>query len=299
MTLLPCFQSAGGRHAVLCCELQGVDDSKNLLEISASRRGIQNWKLELLVRAKNEDGPGSQGNPGGVDLIGVQHTKFDSEFTTGVWDDRVSDTGAWSVALNVRDPFSMRVHAIAAQSENLYSPFLKLREIQTSSSQLRCAHWGEVIWMREKNGPRPLDRFVKIDLPQRWIGFELRGHVPELQRHVAVWETIRRWIYSEQRRRHCKYGSPGLGSTVPTPNSESKPLVHPKVLFFQDSSLYTTHRGSASLLLTLNWRASVVARESWGGREFARGWNSVCGRFRTSRFSAEGWFKAVECGTDL
>jgi hypothetical protein len=158
-------------------ELQGIDDPQHLVEVAASRHGIDHDQLDEFVRADDEDvayrlevrqwpafravGPGSR-----------QHAVELGDLELGVADQRVVGREALRL-LDVAHPAGVALHRIDREADDLDATPVELRLDLGQVPQFGGADRGEVLGMREQDGPFVADPFMEADAALGGVGLEV------------------------------------------------------------------------------------------------------------------------------
>jgi len=111
-------------------------------------------------------------NVGGV--VVVDHVVKVGNLALRVGDDGELEVGA-SHLIDVLDPGVVRVDVVGAQADQLHAACGELGLQLGEGAQLGGADRGEVIGVREEDGPLVADEVVEVDGPVGGLGIEVRG----------------------------------------------------------------------------------------------------------------------------
>eukprot|EP00756_Hemistasia_phaeocysticola_P012062 Hpha_TRINITY_DN15170_c3_g3::TRINITY_DN15170_c3_g3_i2::g.129061::m.129061 len=153
VTLLP---PHGGGKAELAGVAEGLEHTKDLIEVAPRRGGVQNGKLQLQVGADKVQSTRGEGHPRSVLLVGVEHAEAHHHLALLVSDDwKGQGVGAVSrVSRNVLGPRVVALHGVARHSDHLPPQGRKLLGQTCAGAELGGADGGEVLRVREEDGPR-------------------------------------------------------------------------------------------------------------------------------------------------
>lgn len=166
-----------GGDSVLVTGLQGVQHSQDLGSVSTSRSGVSQDQSDLLGGVDDEHRSDGELHTLVVDIGGVlvvDHVVQVSNLSLRVGDNGELQGGA-SDLINVLDPSLVRLGAIGRQANELGVSLLKLRLQLGESTQLGGADGGEVVGVREQDGPLVANEVVERDRTVGGLGLEVRG----------------------------------------------------------------------------------------------------------------------------
>ena len=153
LTVLPVGR---GGHRVLCCELERVDDTEDLIKVASSGGRVEDGELQPVVRTHNEDGTGGDGEALLVLVIGIEHAELNSQLPLAI-----SDDGVRELTLNtlrghdVSNPALVGVNSVAGDRDDLGVPAgeIALLGKAGNSPELGRAHGSVVSGVGEQDGP--------------------------------------------------------------------------------------------------------------------------------------------------
>ena len=154
-------------------QLETVDHSDDLIEVSAGGGGVEQRQLQPLVGADHEHGPARQRQPRRVLLVGVHHAVHLRHVALGVRDDGVGELGEVVVRLDVGDPAVVVLHGVAGERDELDPPGGELLVEGLHPAELGGAHGRVVRGVREQDGPAVPQPRVEVYVAGRGV----RGEV--------------------------------------------------------------------------------------------------------------------------
>ena len=78
-----------------------------------------------------------------------------------------------AILVDVFDPLFVLIETIGTDADDLDVSFLKVFSSPGDLTELCCADWREIVWMREQDAPRIAEPFVEVDLAQRRLCSEV------------------------------------------------------------------------------------------------------------------------------
>ena len=177
----------GGRDLVLGGELERVDHAQHLVEVAARGHRIDEDQLDLLVRSDDEDVADGlvvgRRALGGVAVgAGGQHAPGLGDLEIGVADHRIVRREALRL-LDVGRPARVPVDRIDAQADDLDVALFEFGFDLGHVAKLGGADRGEVLGVREQDGPGIADPVVKFDFAFRRLRLEIRRRVANRESH--------------------------------------------------------------------------------------------------------------------
>lgn len=127
-------------------QLQGINNSQDLIKVPSSGCRIQDGELHPLVRPNDEDSSSSDWDSLIVLFISIQHSEVPCKHSIAVIDDGVWQILAMFVAIvqDVLAPSEMILNRITGESNDLDLPLLELVDQLNHLGQLCGAHRGVV-----------------------------------------------------------------------------------------------------------------------------------------------------------
>ncbi|PYQ18784.1 MAG: hypothetical protein DMF79_14145 [Acidobacteria bacterium] len=181
--VLPQLPVHGGGHLVPGGELDGVEHAQHLVEVAARAHGVGQDELDLLVGADHEHrahGGVVRGRALSPRRVGVDHVVELRHVEVGVADDRIVGRRALGL-LDVLGPLLVVGHGIDAQADHLAVALRELRLELGHVAELGGADRGEVLGVREQDGPPVSDPLVEVELAFRGLRREVRRLVSNAQ----------------------------------------------------------------------------------------------------------------------
>src|SRR6516164_5643383 len=80
----------------------------------------------------------------------------------------------------------MPVDRIDGKPHQVHAALVEFRLQLCESAELRCAHWREVLRVREQHRPAIADPVMEFDLALSGFGFEIRGGSANRKCHVTT-----------------------------------------------------------------------------------------------------------------
>src|SRR6516225_5719117 len=100
---------------------------------------------------------------------------------------RSSPTRAGALRLlDVFGPFGVPVDRVDGKPHQLHAALVEFRLQLCESTKLRCAHWREVLRVREQHRPAIADPVMEFDFALSGFGFEIRGCCANRKCHVTT-----------------------------------------------------------------------------------------------------------------
>lgn len=167
----------GGGDAVLVSGLKSIDNTENLSGVTAGRGRVGHDETDLLVGVDDEDRADGQSETLGVNVGGVlvvNHVIGIGDLALGVGNDGEGELGAGNL-IDILDPELVGVGAVGAQTDQLDSTSSELGLELGKSAQLSGADGGEVIGVREKNGPAVANVVMEGDGTVGGVSVEVGG----------------------------------------------------------------------------------------------------------------------------
>ena len=153
------FPVDGGGDLVVCGELEGVDHTEDLVEVSAGGGGVGHDQLDLLVVSDDED----RAHGERVVVLRVDHVVQRCHLLGLVANDREVHLRALRL-VDVLNPLPMACHVVNAHRNHLAVPLVKLRLQLGGHTKLGGAHRGEVLRVAEQDAPSIAEVLVEGEL---------------------------------------------------------------------------------------------------------------------------------------
>ena len=174
----------GGGDLVLGGELHGVEHAEDLVEVAAGGHGVGELQLDLLVGADDEDGADGGVVGGGAAFAGVagfggEHVVELGDLELGVADHGVVDLVAADV-FDVLGPLAVVFDGVDGEADDLGAALGELAFEAGHGAELGGADGGEVLGVREEDGPVVADPLVKVDGP--WVVSAVKSGASSLMR---------------------------------------------------------------------------------------------------------------------
>ena len=171
----------GSGDLVFGCELHGVEDAEDLVEVAAGGHGIAELQLDLLVGADDEDrADGGVGGWGaafpGAGLVGGEHVVELGDLEIDVADHGVVDGVAGDV-MDVDGPLGVVLDGIDREADDLGSALGELAFEAGHGAEFGGADGGEVLGVGEEDGPVVADPLVELDGAVGGVGRKVGGFV--------------------------------------------------------------------------------------------------------------------------
>lgn len=163
---------------MLVSELESIDDTEDLSGVAASGSRVGHDQADLLARVDDKHRANGQGHTLCIDVGGilvVHHIVLVGDLALRVGDDGELELGAGDL-VDVLDPGVVRVDVVGAQTDQLHAARGELRLQLSKGAQLRGADWGEVIRVREEDGPLGADELVEVDGTVGGLSIEVGGN---------------------------------------------------------------------------------------------------------------------------
>jgi len=145
-------------------QLETVDHSDDLIEVSAGGGGVEQGQLQSSVWTNDEHSSAGERNTSIALGHRIQHSILLSNLSVGVSNDGVGELSESIVFQNVSNPALVRLHLITRQSNHLDSSLGELSTQCLSSAQLSGADRGVVSGVGEEDDPAALAPVVEINL---------------------------------------------------------------------------------------------------------------------------------------
>jgi hypothetical protein len=178
LTLLP----VGWRcDFMLRGQLDGVEYADDFVEVAASGHGVRDLKLDALVGANDKDGANGRVVGGGAAFaglagIGWKHVVELGDGEGGVADEGVIDLEATDV-LDVLAPLSVAVDGVDGEADDLCAALRELLFEACDGAEFGGADGGEVLGVREENGPAVSDPIMEVDCALCSVGGEIGSNI--------------------------------------------------------------------------------------------------------------------------
>lgn len=163
---------------MLVRELESIDDPEDLGGVAASGSRVGHDQTDLLAGVDDEHRADGQGHTLGIDVGGilvVDHVVLVGDLALRVGDDGELQAGAGDL-IDVLDPGVVRVDVVGAQADQLHAARGELGLQLGEGAQLGGADRGEVIRVREEDGPLGANELVEVDGTIGGLGIEVGGN---------------------------------------------------------------------------------------------------------------------------
>jgi len=147
-----------GGNSVFITQLDRINHSYNLIEISACDGGVVQFEPDLLGRVDDEDCTDSEWETRrGFDvgsILVVEHVVQIGDTAVTVSNDGIIDFG-FTVFVDILDPFVVVVQFVRADTDDLYVPLFPVTSFGASGdfTELGSAYGSEVSRVRKKHTP--------------------------------------------------------------------------------------------------------------------------------------------------
>lgn len=178
----------GGSDGVLVGGLEGVDDTEDLSSVTAGGGGVGQDGTDLLVGVDDENGADGESDALGVDVGGilvVNHVVQVGDLALRVGDDGESELGS-GYLVDVLDPSVVGFDIVGAQANELDAASSELRLELSESTELGGANGGEVIRVREQDGPAVANEFVESNRTVGGLSSEVGGSRAKAKRSTFL-----------------------------------------------------------------------------------------------------------------
>lgn len=184
----------GGGDAVLVTELEGVNDTEDLVKVATGRGGVGEGEADGLLGVDDEDGADGEWDTLGIEVgqvLVIQHVVEGRDLAVGISDDGELDFDVVDL-VDILDPLFVGLEAVGGETDNLDVALVKLGLEAGNNTELGGADGGEVCGVREENGPGVADEIVELDGALGGLGVEVGGDGAKTEgvaigRHLCCW----------------------------------------------------------------------------------------------------------------
>ena len=182
LTLLPV-----GRRCDLMLrgELDGVEYADDFVEVAAGGHGVGDLKLDALVGANDEDGANGGVVGGCAALAGLAGIGREHVVELGDGEGRVADEGVVDLVtayvLDVLRPLAVAFDGVDGEADDLCAALRELLFEAGDSTEFGGADGGEVLGVREENGPAVSDPFMEVQRALRRFGGEIGCNIVDAE----------------------------------------------------------------------------------------------------------------------
>lgn len=175
--LLAVLPVGGGGDAVLVTELERINDTEDLVKVTAGRGGVGEGKTDGLLGVDDEDGADGEGDTLGVkvgQVLVIQHVVEGRDLAVSIGDDGELEVDVVDL-VDVLDPLLVGLEAVGGETDDLDVALVKLGLETGNDTELGGADGGEVCGVGEEDDPGVADEIVELDVALSGLGLEVGG----------------------------------------------------------------------------------------------------------------------------